>query len=67
MVNNQGEFWYQSLEDDNSVLDFTDSRKTKLTLAQIRKLRQMTDLRSFERAQYIQKVRTQYGAPASSE
>ena len=38
------------------------SRKTKLTLKQIRKLRRMLDVRSYEKKQYLEKVRKQYGA-----
>jgi hypothetical protein len=60
LSNDTPEFWYQDVEDDNSTLSFKDTRKTKLTLAQIRKLRQMADIRAFERAQYIQRVRVQY-------
>ena len=52
---------YQDLAADNSKPKWKESRKTKLTLRQIRKLRKMLDVRSFEKAKYIKKVHEQYG------
>jgi len=52
---------YQDLAADNSKPKWKESRKTKLTLRQIRKLRKMMDVRSFEKAKYIKKVHEQYG------
>jgi hypothetical protein len=43
------------------------SRKTKLTLAQIRKLRKMMDVRNYEKKLYLNKVRTQYGAKPEAD
>ena len=51
---------YQDLSDDNSSPKWRESRKTKLTLKQIRKLRKMNDVRNYERAQKLKKVRNQY-------
>jgi hypothetical protein len=51
---------YQDVEDDNSKPKWKESRKTKLTLRQIRKLRKMIDVRNFERAENLKKVRKQY-------
>ena len=51
---------YQDVSTDNSVYKWTETRKTKLTLRQIRKLRKMLDVRNFERAQNLKKVRKQY-------
>ena len=39
---------YQDKEDDNSRLDLSDTRKTRLTLRQIQKLRLMNDIREVE-------------------
>ena len=52
---------YQDVESDNSKPKWKESRKTKLTLRQIRKLRKMLDVRNFEKAKYIKKVHEQYG------
>jgi len=58
---------YQSVKADNSKPSWKASRKTKLTLKQIRKLRQMLDVRNYEKKEYLKKVREQYGAQASTE
>jgi hypothetical protein len=57
---------YQDVESDNSIPRWRESRKTKLTLKQIRKLRKMMDVRSYEKQQYIKKVHEQYGAAAQA-
>ena len=36
---------FQDVQDDNSAITLSDLRKTKLTLRQINKLRQMNDTR----------------------
>ena len=51
---------YQDTEQDNTRLKWKETRKTKLTLRQIRKLRKMNDVRNFEKAQTLKKVRKQY-------
>ena len=51
----------QDVNADNSKPTYRTSRKTKLTLKQIRKLRRMLDVRSYEKKQYLEKVRKQYG------
>lgn len=51
---------YQDQKDDNSAPKWKESRKTKLTLRQIRKLRKMNDVRNYERSQNLKKVRNQY-------
>ena len=53
---------YQDVEADNSKPKWKESRKTKLTLKQIRKLRKMMDVRNFERQRHLKKVHEQYGA-----
>jgi hypothetical protein len=50
----------QDVEDDNSRPKWKESRKTKLTLRQIRKLRKMHDVRTYERKKNLKKVRNQY-------
>ena len=58
---------YQDLESDNSKPEWKESRKTKLTLRQIRKLRKMMDVRNFERKKHLKKVHEQYGQSAPAE
>ena len=55
---------YQDVESDNSKPKWKESRKTKLTLRQIRKLRKMNDVRNYEKSKHLIKVRKQYSAPA---
>ena len=58
---------YQNANADNSKPEWRQSRKTKLTLKQIRKLRKMLDVRNFEKKQHLKQVRDQYGAKPESE
>jgi len=51
---------YQSTSEDNSKPVWRTSRKTKLTLKQIRKLRKMLDVRNYEKTQHLKKIREQY-------
>ncbi len=53
---------YQDLKNDNSRPMWRMSRKTKLTLKQIRTLRRMMDVRNYEKKEHLKKVREQYGA-----
>lgn len=55
---------YQDLDDDNSSPRWQESRKAKLTLRQIRKLRKMLDVRSYERVKNLKKIQDQYGPQA---
>lgn len=50
----------QDIDSDNSKPVYRTSRKTKLTLKQIRKLRRMMDVRRYEKKLYLTKVRKQY-------
>lgn len=58
---------YQDVESDNSKPKWKESRKTKLTLRQIRKLRKMMDVRNFERKKHLKKVHEQYGQTAPAD
>jgi antitoxin component HigA of HigAB toxin-antitoxin module len=58
---------YQNIADDNSKPVWRTSRKTKLTLEHIRKLRKMLDVRNFEKKEYLKKVKEQYGIPAQPQ
>lgn len=57
----------QDVNSDNSKPVYRTSRKTKLTLKQIRKLRRMIDVRRYEKNIYLGKVRKQYGAKPEAE
>jgi hypothetical protein len=52
---------YQDVNQDNSKPIWKQSRKTKLTLKQIRKLRKMLDVRNYEKKQHLKRVHVQYG------
>ena len=58
---------YQDLNSDNSSPKWRESRKTKLTLKQIRKLRKMNDVRNYEKVKYLKKVHEQYGPKPEAE
>lgn len=58
---------YQDVNKDNSKPVRRTSRKTKLTLKQLRKLRRMLDVRAYEKKQNLKKVQMQYGAKPESE
>ena len=57
----------QDLDSDNSKPAWKESRKTKLTLRQIRKLRRMNDVRNYEKSKYLAKIKEQYGAAPAAE
>lgn len=50
--------------EDHTHLGIKQTRKTRLTLAHINKLRLMNELRAVEKQQDIKRVRKQYAAPA---
>jgi hypothetical protein len=58
---------FQDTNSDNSKPAWRTSRKTKLTLKQIRKLRRMLDVRNYEKQVHLKKVRAQYGAKPEAE
>ena len=55
---------YQDVSQDNSQPQLGNLRKTRLTLKQINKLRQMNDVRSYEYKEKLKQVRQQYAPPA---
>lgn len=63
---NQEPEGYHNVEDDNSVSQLGDLRKTKLTLRQINKLRSMNDLRNYEYKEKLKLVKKQYSQPAQA-
>lgn len=57
---------YQDVNADNSQPKWKESRKTKLTLKQIRKLRKMNDVRNYEKVNYLKKIHQQYAPKAEA-
>jgi hypothetical protein len=55
---------YYDPEDDNSELKLSDLRKTRLTLLQLNKLREMDDVRAYEQAKKVKAVQLQYAPKA---
>ena len=58
---------YYSEKDDNTAIKSTDTRKTRLTLDKLNKLRAMNDTRKLEHEQKLEKVSMQYKPPAAAE
>lgn len=56
---------YRTEKDDNTPVRLSDLRKTKVTLKQLNRLRIMNDVRKLEHEQDLEKIRTQYKAPAA--
>ena len=54
---------YQDLSQDNSQTTLKSLRKTRLTLRQINKLRQMNDVRNYEYKEKLKQVKKQYAPP----
>jgi hypothetical protein len=57
---------YQDVQDDNTQLDDDATRKTRLTLKQVNKLRKMLDVRNVEYKEKLKKIQKQYAAPAGA-
>lgn len=51
---------WQEIEDDQSQPKWGETRKTKLTLGMISKLRKMNDVQAYERAKDLKLIRAQY-------
>jgi hypothetical protein len=57
---------YQDISQDNSQPTLGNLRKTRLTLKQINKLRQMNDVRSYEYKEKLKNVKKQYAPPPAA-
>jgi hypothetical protein len=57
---------YQDISQDNSVTKLGDLRKTRLTLRQLNKLRQMNDVRNYEYKEKLKDIRKQYAPPPAA-
>lgn len=56
---------YQDVSQDNSQPRIGQLRKTRLTLKQINKLRQMNDVRTYEYKEKLRLIKQQYAPPAA--
>ena len=56
---------YQDVSQDNTQPQKGDLRKSRLTLRQINKLRQMNDIRNYEYKEKLKDIRKQYAPPAA--
>lgn len=54
---------YRTEKDDSSTMSLKDVRKTRLTLADINRLRQANDVRKIEHALKLKQVSGQYRPP----
>lgn len=54
---------YQDLKQDNGQAELGDLRKSRLTLRQLNKLRQMNDVRMVEYKEKLKLVKQQYSPP----
>lgn len=55
---------WQDESDDHSTVEWGETRKTRLTLREINKLRRMNEVQNYERAKDLKKIRKQYAPPA---
>lgn len=58
---------YYDPQEDSTKMKMSDTRKTRLTLRHINKLRTMNELRSVEQQKKIERVQLQYGAKPEQE
>jgi len=58
---------YQSTDDDNSQQQSYNMRKTRLTLMQLNKMRNINDVRNYEMKVKLKSIQAQYGAQAESD
>lgn len=57
---------YQRDKDDNTPLKLNDLRKTRLTLADLNRLRMSNDVRKIEHEHKLEQVAKQYKPPAAA-
>ena len=54
-------------EEDQSILTLKDTRKTRLTLEQINKMRRIQEAKKFEQYEKLKRIKAQYGRQESGE
>ena len=56
---------YQTEKDDNTPLKLSDLRKTRLTLADLNRIRMANDVRKVEHENKLENISKQYKPPAA--
>lgn len=59
-------YGYRSEKDDHTIAQPKQTRRTRLTLKRIKKLRMVNDVRKIEHEKYLEKVSNQYKPPAAA-
>jgi hypothetical protein len=57
---------YESEKEDNTPMKLSDMRKTRLTLADLNRLRMANDVRKVEHENKLEQVTKQYKPPAAA-
>ena len=55
------------VKDDNSTLELSDTRKSRLTLEQINKMRRIREAKKIEEYEKLKRIKAQYGGKDCSE
>jgi len=56
---------FYSAADDQSIIEISDTRKVRLTLEQINKMRQIKEARKIEKLGKLKEIQDQYGRDSS--
>lgn len=59
-------YGYRTDKDDQTSAQPKQTRRTRLTLTRIKKLRTVNDVRKIEHGKYLEKVSKQYKPPAAA-
>lgn len=54
-------------EQDQSIINLKDTRKTRLTLEQINKMRRIQEAKKFEQYEKLKRIKAQYGGQESGD
>ena len=57
----------KTIKGDNSAAEKTDTRKTRLTLEQINRLRMLNDVKITEYTKELDTIKKQYAVPVAAE
>lgn len=56
--------FYDPADDEQAKIEMSDTRRPRLTLRHLHKLRKMRDLQAADKAEHAQFVQQMYGTPA---
>lgn len=54
-------------ENDSSTLELSDTRKSRLTLEQINKMRRIREAKKIEEYEKLKRIKTQYGGSSGND